>query len=407
MSRRSVRRGLASPGCRSRACRCIICGTTKTSDPGAIQLLVVNFDSIPPELRALEQWVAWRLVEDKKKPFDCRTGRCASVSDPSTWATFEEVRSRRERSDGMGFVLTEVDPYVGIDLDGVRDPATGEIEGWAAELVRQSGSYAEFSPSGRGIHLFVRGQAVSRRFARLEIYNKSRFLTMTGAAIDGTPPTVEDGQVLLDLLAQDDIVWDKVKRSDHKRLLDGGKAGHDSDSEADLALCSVFANHVGGDPARVERLFARSKRSQRKKWRNRADYRAQTIERACGNLFKGKTAEVEPEPAAATLTTEQLALLIELAKAVATTHGEAEDWEAMFHLIRKVARFAREHGLSVRHVPTGRGGLLRGSEQARRGEGLLGLLPREVGRGAARGGRVSPGMGGVDGEAAPEVDRRR
>jgi hypothetical protein len=40
--------------------------------------------------------------------------------------------------------------------------------------------------------------------------------------------------------------------------------------------------------------------------------------------------------------------LIELAREVATKYGEAEDWEAMFHLIRKIAQFARENGLACR-----------------------------------------------------------
>ena len=85
--------------------------------------MFVNYERIPPELRALDQWVAWRLVAGKKVPINCQTGRNASVSDSGTWATFEEV-SRWGRGDGIGFVLTEDDPYVGIDLDDVRDPNT-------------------------------------------------------------------------------------------------------------------------------------------------------------------------------------------------------------------------------------------------------------------------------------------
>jgi putative DNA primase/helicase len=48
-------------------------------------------------------------------------------------------------------------PYVGIDLDGCRDPQTGVIEPWALEVVRLLDSYTEVSPSGRGLHIWVRG----------------------------------------------------------------------------------------------------------------------------------------------------------------------------------------------------------------------------------------------------------
>ena len=46
----------------------------------------------------------------------------------------------------------------GIDLDHCLDPATGEIEPWAWDILAQfSGTYAEISPSKKGVKIFVRG----------------------------------------------------------------------------------------------------------------------------------------------------------------------------------------------------------------------------------------------------------
>ena len=46
---------------------------------------------------------------------------------------------------------------MGIDLDHVVDPHTGEVQPWALEIVQRLDSYTEYSPSGTGLHIFVHG----------------------------------------------------------------------------------------------------------------------------------------------------------------------------------------------------------------------------------------------------------
>src|SRR4029077_8903158 len=69
----------------------------------------------PAELARRPQWVAWRLVpregepKPTKVPYDARTGRHASTTDPSTWATFEEAAAfcaHHEWASGVGYVLS-------------------------------------------------------------------------------------------------------------------------------------------------------------------------------------------------------------------------------------------------------------------------------------------------------------
>ena len=80
-------------------------------------------ENIPAELREFRQWVVWKKGHGKnsKRPFNARTGNPASVDDPATWADYDDARQAvaKERADGVGFVLTEEDPFTFIDLDNV------------------------------------------------------------------------------------------------------------------------------------------------------------------------------------------------------------------------------------------------------------------------------------------------
>jgi primase-polymerase (primpol)-like protein len=53
-------------------------------------------------------------------------------------------------------VFTPGDDYCGVDLDGCLDPDTGDMEGWAREIIEELDSYTEVSPSGTGVHVLIR-----------------------------------------------------------------------------------------------------------------------------------------------------------------------------------------------------------------------------------------------------------
>src|SRR5918993_730204 len=92
-------------------------------------------------IRDLKQWLCWRLEERDSKPtkipYSPLTDRRASSTDPTTWVSYAEaVKACKVRGyDGIGFVFTEGDPFCGVDLDGCRNPESGELEGWAQEIV--------------------------------------------------------------------------------------------------------------------------------------------------------------------------------------------------------------------------------------------------------------------------------
>jgi primase-polymerase (primpol)-like protein len=156
--------------------------------------------NIPEALTERPQWVCWRHEERDEKltkvPFAPHTGSYASSTDLMTWTTFEDTLAAYRASegfyDGIGFVFSSADPFVGIDLDDCRDPATGEISPWAKKILeRVQKGYVEISPSGTGIHIIVRGAVRDGRtrkkvrlegevIGEIEMYGRGRFFTVTG-----------------------------------------------------------------------------------------------------------------------------------------------------------------------------------------------------------------------------------
>ena len=268
----------------------------------------------PASMRDLRQWVCWRSEErDGKKtkvPYSPSTGARARCDDPSTWDTLAGARkAARERDyDGIGFVFTDSDPFCGVDIDGCLDPETGEVQPWTMEVVEDLDSYTEISPSGAGLHVIVRAELPEgrRRNGRVEMYDRGRFFTITGRRLSGTPHLIEERQKQIASLharlfpphvesapstngattsfsdfSDEEILRRAMSaRSGEKftALWTGDRSGYDSDSEADLALCSMLAFWTGPAEDRIASLVAKSGLA-RDKW-NREDYRRRTISRA-------------------------------------------------------------------------------------------------------------------------------
>lgn len=301
---------------------------------------------IPAELRERHQWVVWRLEvrkdkkgngKDTKVPYSARTWRPASSTDPATWASFDDALASHEAadtSDGVGFVFTANDPYVGVDLDHCFGD-DGRLAGWATMILGHfPGAYIERSPSGHGLKLFVRGAWPRTRHrkplpagngARVEVYDRARYFTVTGDVWGTAPHELPDATEGLVWLASslfpepkpapksshpsangspsvdDEELIDKAHRATNGALFAQLWAGewdaqYDSQSEADLALCSMLAFYAGPDPERVDRLFRRSGLC-REKW-ERADYRKDTINKAIAGrtqFYSAHTAGGQPE----------------------------------------------------------------------------------------------------------------
>lgn len=177
--------------------------TCETSGQSSLE---APFSPVPGELRALRQWVGWKLVDGRKLPVRAsHRGIMASSTKPETWSTFEEAAEgwRKALEDGenparggVGFVFNEDDPYIGIDFDNCLDD-NGNLSQWAAPWIeRLSGAYMEVSPSGRGIKVWTRGRFSGKRHKRkigdeshtgIEAYDRARYFCVTDALF-GEPP---------------------------------------------------------------------------------------------------------------------------------------------------------------------------------------------------------------------------
>ncbi len=162
-------------------------------------------------LMKLVQWVAWRYIAKpgKKKPdkvpFNPATGHEAKSNNPATWGRYAPaaVLAKRDNMPGVGFMLSPDDDLTGIDLDDCRDPATGVLEPWAAEVIALAETYAEVSPSGTGVRMFAQGKVVKAtafKPASVEIYGKGRYLTVTGQQVEGSPDRINPAPKTLAVL---------------------------------------------------------------------------------------------------------------------------------------------------------------------------------------------------------------
>ena len=161
--------------------------------------------NIPEELKAYNQWVAWRAVpradgKMRKVPVDPKNGANASTTNPDTWGTLSDARLYylRNRDDGIagiGFVFTPEDPFCGVDLDDCWNPATQQIDSpFLAKVLDDLKTYSEVSPSGKGVKIFMRGKlpGPGRNLGNVEMYDSARFFTVTGQRIHGYPMSVID-----------------------------------------------------------------------------------------------------------------------------------------------------------------------------------------------------------------------
>lgn len=129
----------------------------------------MSLEAFPEELRnwPRPQWVSHNAAKELINP---HTGRLASVSDPSTWGTPDQVFAAVCAGIGVGggFVLTDDDPFAFIDLD--VKPGEHPTEEQKAILAYLAPSYAEWSPSGRGLHIIDKGSVPSgRRRGNIEL----------------------------------------------------------------------------------------------------------------------------------------------------------------------------------------------------------------------------------------------
>ena len=258
-----------------------------------------DYSAVPEEMKLQKNWVCWSLEErngkQTKVPKNPRTGGNASVTLSGTWGTFTQAEAyyveHPERISGIGYVFTEASGIIGIDFDHVIENgriANEEIQ----SLVARCGSYVEVSPSGTGLHMYVKGKwkGTGRKNNNLgggmaiEVYPSARFFTVTGGAYNEAG-TLKEEQELLDFIYDRyftekeengtalpvrleelgveqlylNRLQDKLRNPrSWLALLWQGNHTKESDSEADMALICRLLVICDGDEEAVQKLFMAS-----------------------------------------------------------------------------------------------------------------------------------------------------
>jgi hypothetical protein len=270
------------------------------------------FDRIPEEMRSYAQWVVWRYEDrDAKKPtkvpYSAHTHRHASVDDPSTWASYDRaVATAASGYDGIGFVLTNSDPFGFIDLDDPK--GNDEIYQRQRRIFQEFDSYAELSPSGNGLHIIVRGKVESgRKRSAVEVYSNLRFMTMTGNVFRDAP--IRDYDQLLKVLwsqmgggavaaayyagvseakETDEEVFNRAANAvNGQKFIDLHEGRwqqyYSSQSEADLSYINIVAFYTHNRP-QIARMFRSSALGQRDKAK-RPDYVGWMLNKSFDNIL--------------------------------------------------------------------------------------------------------------------------
>lgn len=264
----------------------------------------MNFDNIPDYVKDNAEFCCWRYETVNKKqtkvPYNPRTGRRASVSNSATFTDFATAVKASVKYSGIGIRVSN--GIIGIDLDHcIKD---GEVLPWALAIVQMfPQAYIETSPSGTGLRILCltpEGYTYDSdiyhiKRGNVEVYVPgvtNRFVTLTGNVYqNGDVVECTDGlEWLLDThmrratpkasaesierksYLSDESVLDKALNAKNgekfKRLWEGDTSGYPSQSEADQALCSIFAFYSNGSYEQIDRLFRQSD-LMRDKWDSR------------------------------------------------------------------------------------------------------------------------------------------
>lgn len=272
------------------------------------------YEKIPQHLKDKAHFCLWKYEVRKGKktkvPYQSN-GLKADSTKVSHFDTFERATKvfKQGNYDGIGMMVA--DGFSAIDIDHCI--VNGELTDMAKDIIDTVDSYTETSPSGNGIRIVIRTDTleydkdkyyINKRKLGLEMYisgKTSKFVTLTGNAIIECD-VMERSEKVLDMLnkyMKKDTVKSKsmdnaksylsddsviqiastaINGSKFKKLWIGDISDYSSNSEADMALCSILAFYCGGNAEQMDRLYRNSK-LYREKW-ERNDYRENTIKTA-------------------------------------------------------------------------------------------------------------------------------
>lgn len=273
-------------------------------------------------LDELKQHRNWIVHTPDKTPWQISGLEKASPINPAHWCDYASalaVVTANPGVLGLGFVLTREAGFAVVDLDTYKtqDPTT-----LAEHRAIYDGlaSYSEYSPSGKGVHIWLRGYVPSKRLDEkaFEVFANEKYCTVTFNPLRNVPivnlqneltafhkfywpesqnghhpPTIPEGESFEVTTPQEILTRcaESMNGDKWKRLWEGRpglfntkkneypSAEYKSHSEADQALCNILAFHCNNREL-VGKLWQQSPLAQTQEKRNRPSWVKGTVDKA-------------------------------------------------------------------------------------------------------------------------------
>jgi hypothetical protein len=211
-------------------------------------------------LQRFRRWVACK--EDKVPRQPGTNGRLAKVNDAGTWGDFITA-TQTVGAAYVGFVLTDLEHIVCLDLDHCRDSTSGKLTDWARTLLAKlapTPTYIEVSMSGSGLHIFgvIKEDLPSGTFIlprgdngqKIETYIRAaRSVVITGKVFETQYPLADISDLVRALL---------VEHASRHGTKSNGKSNPNEATTLDGLPADVVDLIVNGTPVgadRSERLY--------------------------------------------------------------------------------------------------------------------------------------------------------
>ena len=262
------------------------------------------------DLKNQRRWVLWRLEPGKddkptKVPYQ-PNGYKASITNPKHLRTYAELEPHAAKFSGIGLALGEFDGVSvwGVDIDKCCDAMSGKFSPESREVVIALNSYAEYSPSGTGCHIWgigtLPGKGLQKPYPgakQIEVKGLGYYQTYTGRHLAETPNGLEDRQQQITALYNrvqsvgkpkaDALTVTMTANAEEKfaALMAGDMRHYNGDhSAADFALCIFLAQKYNCNAFKIDAEFRKSG-LYRDKW-ERDDYRENTITKAVAAVLR-------------------------------------------------------------------------------------------------------------------------
>ena len=137
-----------------------------------------RWDALSEEEKAKPSLCKKKIKNPHKKPLQIN-GYGASSTNSATWNTYTNCESSKFK--GLGFVLSDIDDIVAIDIDHCRNKDSGKLTDYALYILKLFSSLTETSQSQTGLHIFCRGKIPqAMKTKTIEIYSTERYICTTG-----------------------------------------------------------------------------------------------------------------------------------------------------------------------------------------------------------------------------------